>query len=430
MPTDNPQDDPSLKEAQDRFRLSAEAFKDQRKRELEDLAFYSGDQWPEEVRRQRLGGQSSGGLPPTPPRPILTINKLLQPVQQVCNQQRNARLQLQFAPKRSGATRETAEVMEDIARAIQTDSRAHLARNWAFERTAQCGLGAYRILTDYANDGDFDLDIVYARILNQASVYFDPFATEPDWSDGEWCFITADYSWHRYKREFGKSALASFDDSELTALGDEVPGWITNGDDTESRAVRVAEYFYKEYEEDRLYGLEDGRNLTQKEAEKEGLDEKTLKGARSRRIRTPKVKWCKLNAVEILEENEWPGRFIPVIPVIGQEMNVNGTRMWQGLVRPAMDAQKSYNYMRSAQVEAIGLAPRAPFIGYAETVEGYDEWWRQANTRNFSFLPIKAARGPDGAALPPPQRDGTEPAIQAITLAAHEADGDVKATTG
>jgi hypothetical protein len=420
-----------LSEALARFKLASDAEAPQRERELEDLRFLDFDeQWPDDVRRARDGSNGGGGLPPVPARPCLTINKLRQPVIQTSNEARAAKLSLQFAPKGDGATRETAEVFEDVARAIQADSRAHLARQWAYDRAIKCGRGFYRILTDYANDGDFDLDIVYRRILNQASVYLDPAATEPDWSDGMWAFIVEDVPAARYKRQFPKSRLArslADDPGDLTGIGDEQPDWIQSTEDG-GKVVRIAEYFYVEFDRHTigLYLAEDGSERTVR------TDDPSVAGiqpTQTREIETRSVKWCKLNGVEILEENDWPGRYIPIIPVIADEANVNGERRWTGLVRPAMDAQRSYNYMRSAQVEGVGLAPRAPWVGYAETIEGYEPEWAQANTRNFSMLHLKAARDGTGAVLPQPQRNVVEPAIQAITLAAHEADSDIKATT-
>src|SRR4030095_5578509 len=91
-----------------------------------------------------------------------------------------------------------AQAYTDIARAIQADSRAHLARQWAFERAAKCGWGVYRILTEYVSGQSFDQRITYKRILNQAAAYLDPFATEPDWSDGQFAFLTEDLPLDRY----------------------------------------------------------------------------------------------------------------------------------------------------------------------------------------------------------------------------------------
>jgi hypothetical protein len=424
-------------EALERFRLAADAEAKQREREQEDLRFVDFDQqWPDDVKQARNGYQPGNGLPAVPARPCLTINKLRQPVEQVANQARQARLALKFAPKSSGANQDIADSFEDIVRAVQANSRASLARQWAFDRAAKCGRGFYRILTEYSNDGDNDLDIVYKRILNQASVYLDPAAQEPDWSDGDYAFVTEDIPWSRYKRAFPKSKLAECSEDALTGIGNEKPTWVK--DTPDGKLVRIAEYWAVERERVpvTLYSLPDGteKNLTEEEAAQQPgaqpiLDEATGKPI-TRQIERRTVRFYKINAIEVLEESDWPGRYIPIVPVIGQEVNVNGERRWTGIVRPAMDAQRMYNYYASSEAEQVGLAPRAPYVAYAETIEGYEAYWQQANTRNWPYLPVKAARDGQGNLLPPPQRQTFEPAIQATVLAKQGADGDIKATTG
>ena len=60
-----------------------------------------------------------------------------------------------------------------------------------------------------------------------------------------------------------------------------------------------------------------------------------------------KVFWSLINGVEVIEgPQEWNGSYIPIIPVIGDEANLNGDRRWTGIVQFARDAQQSYNYMR------------------------------------------------------------------------------------
>jgi hypothetical protein len=399
---------------------------------LEDVTFAVGEQWPSDVKGQREGGQTIGNMPPIPARPCLEINKLRQPLQQVENQARQARLALTFAPKGNGASRDIADAYEDIARAIQNDSRASQARNWAFKRAITAGLGWYRILYEYANDGDFDLDLVYKRILNQASVYPDPFAEEPDWSDGRYLFITQWLSLSEYRRQFPKSDMADVEDQEFSDLVTQYSDWATTDGTDEGRRVQIAEQFYFDHDVITMAQGSDGKGYQASDSMPQGVthvvggDGKPI----TRTVKKPSVKWCKLNAVETLEERDWLGKYIPVIPVVGDEHNLNGERRWEGIVRPARDACRSYLYMRSAQVEAVGLAPRAPFVGYVETIEGFEDVWNQSNTRNFAMLPMKMVRDGTGSALPPPQRQAVEPAIQAITLAAHEADGDIKATTG
>ncbi len=411
-----------------KFHVSASYFVRQRERELSDLRFVDFDEmWPADAKAQRAGQQTGGaaqGLPPTPPRPSIVINQLRAPLATIAQTRRQARLALEFSPKGSGAQQETADVFEDIVRGIQTESRANIARNWAADRAEKCGMGWYRIDTEYClddpdpNDPAWnDQDIVYRRILNQASVYPDPNAQEPDFSDGKYLFITQDLPWSEYVALYGDSKLAKAGEGaesnggELSAIGDKLPDWVfsADGDQNAGKTIRIAEYWQV---------IESSETVRV--------------GTAMRKMRKRRVMWSKINAVEYHEEPiEWNGAYIPIVPVIADEYNVNGERRWQGIVRPARDASLSYCVMRSAQIEAIGLATKAPYIGYMETIEPYLEWWKQSPTRNFFMLPIsaKGSMMPNGQMLPPPQRNVQEPAIQAITLAAGEAKADVQATT-
>ncbi len=395
-----------------RFQASADTFSDQRQRELDDLRFIDFDeQWPDAIKTARGGTPAQAGMPAVPARPCLTINQLRAPVQQVTNTQRHAKLALQFSAKGAGADSDTADAYEDIVRAIQADSRAHLARNWAFDRAAKCGLGWYRIDTRYVHD-DSELDgpdaddqeIVYRRILNQASVYPDPLAQEPDWSDGKCLFLTQDMKLAEYKAAYPDSALAEADSDVLSGIGDDFGSWVFTATDGDEQTVRIAEYWE--------------------------VVETERKTPRGRVFKDRKVYWAKLNAVEFLEEpREWNGKHIPIIPVIGEESNVNGERRWIGIVRPGRDAQLSYNVMRSGQVEQIGLSSRIPYELDPEQIEGFESFWQQANTRNFPYLPRRTfAR--NGQPFQPITRNAVEPPIQAITLAAHEAKDDINTTTG
>ncbi len=409
-----------VQEAMERFKLAAEAEAPQRARELEDLRFDRAlpeDQWPEGILRERgYYGASQDGT--TPQRPCLVIPKLDQPVQQVLNEARNARLAIKIKPKGDGATKEGAELRQGLIRAIEVDSNAAQARQWALDRAVKCGRGVYRILKTYANDGDFDLDLVVSRILNQHSVYLDPYAKEPDWSDGEWAFIIEDIPKSEYARRYGKSKLAGCSAGELQSMGDKAPDWV--GDTT----YRIAEYFRIVHEDRWLVMGPDGQRVLLDKGE-----EPPDKDVPQRKVDYKQVEWYVINACEVLDEEEWDGRYIPIVPVIGKEYNVNGDRCFKGVISNSKDGQRSYNYMRSAQVEAVGLAPKAPWVLYEGQDEGYEQMWAQANTRNFPYLKVKPTSF-QGQVLPLPQRNTAEPAIQAISLAVSMADQDIKATTG
>lgn len=119
---------PVVERALECFKQAEEAEHDQRTRELEDLKFVRGrreDQWHDADLTNRKGNKQTG----VSPRPTLVINQLRQPIAQIVNQAKAARLSVHFAADSEDADEATAEVFEDLAREIQNHSRAHIARD-------------------------------------------------------------------------------------------------------------------------------------------------------------------------------------------------------------------------------------------------------------------------------------------------------------
>lgn len=419
-----------VEEGLERYKIAQAAYSDQVREELADLEFEGGDQWDPQLRKSREGGIAADGRT-VPPKPCLQFNKLDPTIQQILTEARDARFSIQIKPKAGQSTQDVAEVRQGLIRSIEVESNAAAARMWAFDRAVKCGRGAYRILKVAANDGDFDLDLVVKRILNQHSAWFDPFAQEPDWSDGEWCLITSDLPETEFKRRYPKSELSVSDTEQLKSIGDAAPGWV--GGDTEgTRTFRVAEYFYVEHESRTLVHVRGQGTfwLDTLSADSQTTVLSLPKTQVKRRdVDIRKVKWCVITAADVLDEEDWEGRYIPVIPVIGKEYNIGGKRRWKGIVNNSKDAQRSYNYMRSKQIEAIGLSSLAPWVMAEGQDANYEHMWDQANTTAYTRL-IYTPKMFDGELAPPPHRDVAEPPVQAITLAAHEADGDIKATMG
>ena len=69
-----------------------------------------------------------------------------------------------------------------------------------------------------------------------------------------------------------------------------------------------------------------------------------------------------LSGAAVLEETEWGGQTIPICPVWGDEVVVDGRRRFRSLIRDARDPQMMFNFWRSSSTELVALAPRAPFI--------------------------------------------------------------------
>lgn len=418
-------DDDLLSTIRNRLSTAISAYSESREDEIDDLRFYAASpdnqwQWPADVLATRgaVQGQSINS------RPCLTINKLPQHVKQVTNDQRQNRPSGKVIPVDDNADIEMAEVFDGMVRHIEYMSDADVAYDTACENQVSYGEGYWRILTEYCDDDTFDQDIKIARIRNSFSVYMDPLIQDPCGADAGWCFVTEDLSKDEYHRLYPDAQPTN--SLQSLGVGDQsLSQWLN------SETVRVAEYYYVDYERGTLNMYPGGVTAFAGTPEDKQLKAMYGKPMRSRSSDRRKIKWVKTNGYEVLERRDWAGKYIPVIRVIGNEFEVDGRIYISGLVRNAKDAQRMYNYWVSQEAEMLALAPKAPFIGYGGQFEGYEAQWKTANTQNWPYLEVN----PDvtdgaGNVLPLPQRAQPPMASSGLLQAKMGAAEDIKGTTG
>jgi hypothetical protein len=265
----------------------------------------------------------------------------------------------------------------------------------------------------------FDQEILIKSVRNSFSCYLDPNYQEPDGSDANWGFVFENVSHDDYRAQYKGSKLTGMED--WASIGNHNPGWLTEN------TIRIAEYFCKSFKEVTILLLSNGDVVEESKLPKELPEGLTV--TQKRKTVLPDIKWYKLNGVEILERTPWPGMWIPIIPVLGNERDIDGRRILEGIVRHAKDPQRMYNYWQSSSTETIALAPRAPFIGVEGQFEGYEAQWQEANRKNHAFLQYKP-KTIGGQPVGPPTRNVYEPPIQAISQAMMNSSEDLKATTG
>jgi hypothetical protein len=377
-----------MEEALERFALAYEAEADERAEQLDDLRFRALQQWPDKLKRLRESDINGA-------RPCLVLDQLGQRCRRVVNDTRNNLPSIRFRPVDDRSDKDTAEVLNGLVRHVEDVSSAAVAYLTALDWAATCGLGYFRILTEFVSDDSWDHEIKIARIHNRFAVYRDPHSTTMDGSDFEWLFITDDVPRKTLKKLHPKAEQPA--DFPAGSEGDLVRGWF--GEDN----VRIAEYFKIVRERDEVVLLEDQSSMYGSRYQ-EVLSEGgvLLPVIRSRPVERRVCKWQKITGCEVLEETDFPSSYIPVIPVIGTEYWIDGKRELSGIVRAAKDAQRGLNYHASVATEVMALQPRAPFIGAAGQFEGHPEW-DTANSENYSKLeyePISSG----GTLCPPPQR--------------------------
>jgi hypothetical protein len=414
-----------LATARSRLDLAVSALSESREDEVDDLKFYAGSpdnhwQWPADVLATRgaVQGQTINA------RPCLTINKLPQHVRQVTNDMRQNRPGAKVIPVDDKADLQVAEILNGMIRHIEYISDADVAYDTACENQVAYGEGYIRLLTEYCDDDTFDQDIKIGRVRNSFSVYMDPTIQDPTGADAKWCFVTEDVTRADYERMYPNAAPITT--LQSLGVGDQsISNWLN--EDT----IRIADYYYIDYDRATLNLYPGNQTAFDGTAEDKMLRQTYGKPKRSREADRPRVKYCKINGYEILEKNEWAGKWIPVVRIVGNEFEVDGRLYVSGLVRNAKDAQRMYNYWVSQEAEMLALAPKAPFIGYGGQFEGYEEKWKTANTNNWPYLEINPdVTDGQGVVLPLPQRAQPPMASSGLLQAKSGASEDIKSTTG
>ena len=416
-----------MNEALERWRICDNAETEFRIQGEEDLKFLNLEQWDQDVLKKRND------------RPSLVIDQIGEPFRQLIGRQKAAKPSLLAVPIDSGADVDTAEVFQGLIRQIENKGHAKTARDEAFKNAVAVGFGYYRLVTEYENEDDeaaplnvmFDQSIKYQPIENPMSVFRDPMCPLHEPEKCRFVFVIENLPKSEFERRYPDKIATS--EAAFQSTGLEMPDWYDAKEDT----VRVADYFYIEDVEGQEVVLirtpENQEISVAADMVPEGFEV-----IQRRRLQKRVVRQAKISGAEILEGNEnltegrvWPGRFIPVIPIWGESLMVEGRRRLRGMVRAARGPQRMYNYQCSELVYELALSPKSKVLASVEAIEGLEPLWDKAATQAFPALLTKAYDA-EGRALPPPTvAQFTDPnKIQALVVAINQHKSDLRTTTG
>lgn len=403
---DSSTDSEIIKDALELFRLSAEHEEENRRLALEDVKFSKlSEQWDDaDVEQRKLER-----------RPCLTINRLPSYIRKVVNSARQSNLEIKVHPVDSKGDPKTAEIIGGLIKNIQYTSDASIAYDTGLDAAVSGGFGYWRVSIDYAHDDSFDLDLKIDRIINQFSVYGDHNSTTADSSDWNYCFVIDSMSKDDFEEKYGKHKQTNWEGEEYNKLSSD---WM-DGD-----CITVAEYWKREIELKIVLLLSDGTVVDQAIYD-DAVDIFEMQGIKpvdKREISSYKVCQRIITGAEVLETNEWRGRYIPIIPVYGEEICIEGKRYFKSLIRDAKDPQRMLNYWRTASTELVALAPKAPFIGPKGAFNTAIKKWNTTNTKSHAFIEY------DGN-IPPQRQPFDGPPAGALQEAINAAD-DIKSVLG
>lgn len=404
MPDEKQSTEDFLFQARQRFAECAADEKPIREQATLDLNFVAGNQWKAEIENERT---SKGRL-------CLKFNRCHTFVQQVSNEARQNKPQIKFVVG-DGGDKDTAEVKEGMARHIQYSSDAQVAYETAVEYSAGGSFGYFGFTKEYCNDNKgykandprlWDQELKVRTFADPFAVYGilmpSIFGMEPPFG-----FVVEEMSREEYKRQHGTDEIDAIGGWEEATNRSQ--GWI--GTDT----VRIAEYWYLEHEEKKITR----KNRDTGEDETRTYDQCT-------------VKFCKIDGLRVLPgtETEWEGYCIPIVPVLGKQLIIDGKPSLFSVVRFQRDPQQLINYYKTRIAETLSTAPIQPYmVAKGQIAEGDKAKWGRMNMELAPYLeytPVDV----NGKEVGPPQRQVFEAPINSLSEASAQEIDDMKAVTG
>lgn len=384
--------------AKERFERAKSAWGEVYDAARDDLRFQSDDvyaQWDEREYNERI---DTG-------RPVITVDQCSQFIHQVENDIRQNTPSINIIPAGDGADVETAEILKGFIRNIEYRSAADAAYDTASSFSVRCSIGFIRVDHDYVNDRDFRQELCIKRVVNPFACYIDPMSIEPDGRDAMFGFVIEPIKVREFKKRWPKFDAVCFTDVRDTIKEDD--------------EINYAEYFEIVENEFELVQTEDGAIGTKPP---EGL-----RVVNSRVIKKRKVVRRLMSGQDVLEETTFPGKYIPIVPVYGEEAWQDGKRKLLSLIRKAKGSQRMLNLWKSLETEMLLKQPNAPVMVPEGAIEDYAQDWIKPN-KSMALRYKQFAE--NGQPYNPPQRLEPPTIPTGFVNASREAVDDIKATMG
>ena len=360
-------------------------------------------------------------------RPYLNSDIIGQYLNQTVNDVRANPRGIKFAPTGNGANDAGAEFYQNHVREIEYRSKATVVYAHAFEDCVNSSIGWLRVKTKREHIRTFNQDLWIEMIANPDQVLPDPSGVWPDSRDIKFLYYLEPWSRDEFKRRFPKAKAASF----TYDTSNEAPGWL------DRNRVDVGEYWKLEAISRRLVayraiGAEEGsEQFALVDELPDGKLPAGTENIREEAVEDTKVRSWLTNGLEILDENQWLGKYIPFVSCSGKVLYVDGKRVVLSMTRLARDPAMLHAYTLTCAAEAIGGVPRAQWVGYTGQFHN-PQRWTQAARQPVAFVEAEVTvnGNPTQSPLPLPMRQPWDPPIQNLEAAIDARQRGVQAAMG
>jgi hypothetical protein len=292
-----------------------------------------------------------------------------------------------------------------------------VAYGTAIGYTASGGFGLIGLTLDFISPDSLDQELKIREIEDPYQWVWDRTYKEVDARDMAWAIGRQKYSHAEFKRAFpGKEIV----DASFYKEDDTYADW---GD---GKNVWVAEYWKLDYKKRKIARFTDGSSGPVDAPENNG--KKVVRRSVAEREYPYPCQYL-ISGIEVLDKTPWPGKRIPIYPVYGTKYYVDGKLVVKSVIADSLTSQKSYNFNKSLELEALSLAPKPKWVLAAEQISGQEQAWKTANTSTDAALFYNGMSDSTGKALPPPKWEVFQPDIQSFSISAQQAKDDIRATS-
>ncbi len=361
---------------------------------VEDMRFCALDQWDSEVEQERRD------------EPMLVMDRINAKVSSVVDNMRESMSDIEaFGVEKDD--REMAQFYEDMVRHIEYHSKADYVYEDAGTDCVRCGFGVFRVVNEYATHDSFDQVIKLKNVENPLNWWFDPAASDITKFDGNFVIGMEQMDKNAFEEKYKMEVPSNF---AQQFVGEDSFYWTTTD------YVTVAEYYEKVPDTYTIIEMSTGHVVKLDELtdfDRNFMQQNNISIVRRREVKGYKIHYYKLTSFAVIEHEELPNRYFPVIPVYGEIVNVEGRPYIRGVVRGAKDPQRMINYNSSAEAEQVSNQNKIPYIGTYKMFAKYQHMWESANRENYPYLPYDV--DPDAPGLRPERQPPPAPS-QAYNL--------------
>lgn len=324
-------------------------------------------------------------------------------IRRVISEMRKSPIEVMYRPL-DGADPDAADVLMGMYRADMRNNSSREAVNIAVRDQIECGYGAWRLVTEYQDDSEFNTNQVIRRVgIHEATshVIWDSNCRRMDKSDARHCTVITGFSvdgWKHFAKENG------LDPEEMPSFQKPDMNWQFQW--VRKDCVYVGEYYELKEKKDTVLFYTNpitGEERTYYQSKvKEDIDELAELGfelvTEKKVKRTECLKYLVSGAQILKGPMKIAGGMIPVVPVYGEWSFAGDKECYEGLVRLAKDPQRLRNMIMSYSADIVAKTPKKKPFFFQEQIQGYEFMYE--SDAEYPYYILNRAT-PTGEDLPP-----------------------------